>query len=76
MTRRSEHDWLADIISWGERLQHHRAALSDMCRRLNWSFALHRTDRAAPEALISLAGRIAMASHEGAFAPAPRIGIA
>jgi hypothetical protein len=45
-----------------------------MCRRLNWSFALHRTDRAATEALIGLAGRIAMASHEGAFAPSAPIG--
>ncbi|MGA2287631.1 DUF86 domain-containing protein [Bradyrhizobium sp.] len=23
MTKRSEHEWLADIISWGERLQRH-----------------------------------------------------
>jgi hypothetical protein len=45
-----------------------------MCRRLNWSFALHRTDRAATEALVSLAGRIAMASHEGDFAPTVPIG--
>jgi hypothetical protein len=40
-----------------------------LCRRLNWTFALHRTDRPATEALVALAGRIAMASREGAFAP-------
>jgi uncharacterized protein (DUF58 family) len=57
-----------------ERLRQHRAALAEMCRRLNWSFALHRTDRAATEALVSLAGRIAMASHEGDFAPTVPIG--
>jgi uncharacterized protein (DUF58 family) len=57
-----------------ERLARHREAIAEMCRRLNWSFALHRTDRAATEALVSLAGRIAMTSHEGAFAPAAPVG--
>ena len=28
MTRRSERDWLADIISWGERLPHHVAGIN------------------------------------------------
>ncbi|SDR14246.1 Protein of unknown function DUF58 [Rhizobiales bacterium GAS113] len=59
-----------------ERLAQHRAAIAEMCRRLNWTFALHRTDRAATEALVSLAGRIAMASHEGAFAPSAQYGAA
>jgi uncharacterized protein (DUF58 family) len=59
-----------------ERLAQHREAISDMCRRLNWSFALHRTDRPATEALVALAGRIAMTSHEGAFLPAPTAGAA
>src|SRR5690242_9909329 len=27
MTRRSQRDWLADIIPWGERLQHHLAGI-------------------------------------------------
>jgi uncharacterized protein (DUF58 family) len=58
-----------------ERLRQHRDAISEMCRRSNWSFALHRTDRAATEALVSLAGRIAMASHQGDFAPAISVGI-
>jgi uncharacterized protein (DUF58 family) len=57
-----------------ERLAQHREAIADMCRRLNWSFALHRTDRAATEAIVSLAGRIAMTSHEGDFAPLAHIG--
>jgi uncharacterized protein with HEPN domain len=27
MTRRSESEWLSDIISWGERLEHHLAGV-------------------------------------------------
>lgn len=27
MTRRSERDWLSDIVSWGERLQGHLAGI-------------------------------------------------
>jgi uncharacterized protein with HEPN domain len=27
MSRRSERDWLTDIVSWGERLQHHIAGI-------------------------------------------------
>jgi uncharacterized protein (DUF58 family) len=69
---------VGDAAAFGERyrerLGRHRGALAEMCRRLNWTFALHRTDRAATEALVSLAGRIAMASHEGAFAPATHAG--
>jgi len=62
--------------AYRERLAAHRAAVASLCRRLNWTFALHRTDRPATEALISLAGRIAMASHEGAFAPPIAVGAA
>ena len=69
---------VGDAAAFGERyrerLERHRGALSEMCRRLNWSFALHRTDRPATEALVSLAGRIAMASHEGTFAPSAPMG--
>ena len=65
---------VGDAAAFGERyrdrLARHRAAIAEMCRRLNWSFALHRTDRAATEALVSLAGRIAMASREGVYASA------
>jgi uncharacterized protein with HEPN domain len=28
MTRRSERDWLSDIVSWGERLQEHIAGVT------------------------------------------------
>jgi uncharacterized protein with HEPN domain len=27
MTRRSEREWLSDIVSWGERLQEHLAGI-------------------------------------------------
>jgi uncharacterized protein (DUF58 family) len=71
---------VGDAAAFGERyrerLARHREAIAEMCRRLNWSFALHRTDRAATEALVSLAGRIAMTSHENDFAPSAAIGAA
>jgi uncharacterized protein (DUF58 family) len=71
---------IGDAAAFGglyrERLARHREAIADMCRRLNWSFALHRTDRAATEALVSLAGRIAMTSHDGAFLPPATLGAA
>jgi uncharacterized protein (DUF58 family) len=64
---------IGDAAAFGERyrrrLAAHRGAIAELCRRLNWTFALHRTDRPATEALVALAGRIAMASREGAFAP-------
>jgi uncharacterized protein (DUF58 family) len=65
---------IGDAAAFGERyrrrLAAHRGAVADLCRRLNWTFALHRTDRPATEALVGLAGRIAMASREGGFANA------
>jgi uncharacterized protein (DUF58 family) len=42
-----------------ERIASHRAAVRDACMRRGWSFAIHRTDRPASEALLSLANRIA-----------------
>ena len=42
-----------------QRLQAHRQALKDACARRGWTFAVHRTDRPASEALLSLAARIA-----------------
>ncbi|MFI5014563.1 MAG: DUF58 domain-containing protein [Hyphomicrobiales bacterium] len=69
---------VGDAASFGDRYRRrlgaHRGAICEMCRRLNWTFALHRTDGAATEALVSLAGRIAMASREGAFAPSANTG--
>jgi uncharacterized protein (DUF58 family) len=42
-----------------ERIASHRAAVREACMRRGWSFAVHRTDRPASEALLSLANRIA-----------------
>lgn len=41
------------------RMREHRLALREACARRGWSFAVHRTDRPASEALLALAGRIA-----------------
>jgi uncharacterized protein (DUF58 family) len=41
------------------RFQAHRAALQDMARQSGWGFVMTRTDRPAPEALLSLWTRIA-----------------
>ncbi|MBM3519933.1 MAG: DUF58 domain-containing protein [Alphaproteobacteria bacterium] len=37
-----------------EQLSRHREALRDLCRRLGWSFSLHRTDSAPTSALLHL----------------------
>ena len=50
-----------------ERMREHRLALREACSRRGWSFAVHRTDRPASEAILALAGRI---SDRGA-GPAP-----
>jgi uncharacterized protein (DUF58 family) len=42
-----------------ERIASHRAAVREACMRRGWSFAIHRTDRPASEALLALASRIA-----------------
>jgi len=36
------------------RLADHRARLTEVCRRVGWSFTTHRTDRAATEPLLAL----------------------
>ena len=41
------------------RLAAHRDAIAGACRRLGWSFTVHRTDRPASEALLRLAVLIA-----------------
>lgn len=41
-----------------ERLQRHRAAVREACRDRGWSFAIHRTDRPAAEALLALRMRL------------------
>jgi uncharacterized protein (DUF58 family) len=40
--------------AYGERLSAHRAELSALCRRLGWSFLIHRTDQAPVPALLAL----------------------
>jgi uncharacterized protein (DUF58 family) len=40
------------------RLQRHREAVREACRSRDWSFAIHRTDRAAAEALLALRMRL------------------
>lgn len=47
------------------RLGAHRDALAGIARRKGWSFALHRTDRPASEALLSL--RVRLESGNAAF---------
>lgn len=50
-------DMRADYI---ERLEAHRAALGEAVRPLDWSLALHRTDRPATEALLALFSRLSV----------------
>ena len=57
--------------NWGEAYKtiYHarREALRDYCRRLDWSYAVNRTDRLASEALVALHGRLtAQPAHPGA----------
>ena len=54
-----------------DRMQQHRLALREAAARRGWSFAVHRTDRPASDALLALAGRIA---DRGAGAPARAMG--
>lgn len=48
-------DLRADYL---ERLETHREALRAAVRPLDWSFALHRTDRSASDALLSVFARL------------------
>ena len=41
------------------KLDAHRARIADACRRQGWTFAVHRTDRPATEALLRLATLLA-----------------
>ncbi len=40
------------------RLAAHRAAIAEAARTRGWTFALHRTDRPASEALLALRSRL------------------
>ena len=40
--------------AYAEKLAEHRAALKDLCRRIGWSFVIHRTDEQPTRSLLSL----------------------
>ena len=40
--------------AYGEKLAEHRAALKELCRRIGWSFVIHRTDEAPAATLLAL----------------------
>jgi uncharacterized protein (DUF58 family) len=46
-----------------DRLQRHREALREACLSRGWSFAIHRTDRPASEALLALRMRLEAPSY-------------
>ena len=55
--------WIADRAEslrerYQAKLQAHRAALNDVCRRLGWTLLVHHTDRPASEPLLSLVMRL------------------
>jgi len=56
---------IGDARAWGrdyrERIAAHRDAIASACRRLGWTFTLHRTDRYASEAALRIAGLISSA---------------
>lgn len=45
--------------AYRKRFAAHRAAISDLCARMGWSFLVHHTDRAAAEPLLALHARLA-----------------
>lgn len=55
--------WVADRaqslrVQYKERLEAHRAELSELAKRLGWSFLVHHTDRSAAEPLLTLIMRL------------------
>lgn len=44
--------------AYGAKLESHRAALRDLCRRIGWSFTVHRTDQPPAHLLMMLHGLI------------------
>lgn len=59
--------------AYHDRLMARRAALMDVARDLEWTFAAHRTDRPPQTALLALYG--ALAGTPGARAMPPRAGL-
>lgn len=54
--------------AYRERLAARRDRLNERCRRLGWTFLIHRTDRTPLEPLLQLHGRLA---ERGGVAPSP-----
>lgn len=56
---------VGDAASWGEaykeRLDAHRDALREACRKVGWTLTLHRTDRPASEGVLRVASLVAAA---------------
>jgi uncharacterized protein (DUF58 family) len=44
--------------AYAEKLSQHRAALNDICRRIGWSFTIHRTDQPPAPVLLALHARM------------------
>ena len=40
--------------AYADKLAQHRAALKDLCRRIGWSFVIHRTDEPPARTLLAL----------------------
>lgn len=60
---------VGDAGAWGDeyrqRLEAHRDAIKEACRRAGWTLTLHRTDRPASEAVLRVASLIAAARGIG-----------
>jgi uncharacterized protein (DUF58 family) len=60
---------VGDAGAWGEeyrqRLEAHRDAIKEACRRAGWTLTLHRTDRPASEAVLRIASLIAASRGAG-----------
>jgi hypothetical protein len=65
-------NWRADYEA---RLKRHREELIAETRRLNWSFTIHRTDRAPNELLLALHSRIGEGNEAAMSNRRPRGGI-
>lgn len=60
---------VGDAGAWGEeyrqRLEAHRDAIKEACRRAGWTLTLHRTDRPTSEAVLRVASLIAASRGAG-----------
>jgi uncharacterized protein (DUF58 family) len=52
-----------------ERLKRHRIDLTDVTRRLGWSFIVHHTDRPPEEALLAIHSRLAGSERDYRYRP-------